>query len=157
MIEEKDLVRWGNIFVVSYPHLSLEYLVAFYQYLLILFMITHSRCNKVGICFYIKCVDHRLVQDLGSSPGTLSGCAPVHTHGSSHKNYGKLSRILSLRLWKTKERLHKWIHMHTCISLIMILLYFDEMFTSDILYGFVNFYVCTCWALAHNLHSWCRY
>ena len=39
------------------------------------------------------------------------------------KNYGKLSRSLSLRLWKTKERLHKWIHMHTCISLIMILLF----------------------------------
>ena len=38
MIEGKDLVRWGNIFVVSYPHLFLECLVAFYQYLLIPFM-----------------------------------------------------------------------------------------------------------------------
>ena len=76
----------------------------YYEYLLILFMITHSCCNKVGICFYVKCVDHRLMQDLGSSPGTLFGCAPVRTQGPSHKNYGKLSRSLSLRLWKTKER-----------------------------------------------------
>ena len=146
MIERKDLVRWENVIVVSYPHLFLECLVAFYQYPLILFMITHSCCNKVGICFYIKCVDHRLVQDLGSSPGTLSGCVPVRTQGPSHKSYGK-----------PKRDCIKWIHMHTCISLIMILLYFDGMFTSDILYGFVNFYVCTCWALAHNLRSWCRY
>lgn len=146
MIKGKDLVRRGNVIVVSYPHLFLECLVAFYQYPLILFMITHSCCNKVGICFYVKCVDHRLVQDQGSSPGTLSGCAPVRTQGPSHKSYGK-----------PKRDCIKWIHMHTCISLIMILLYFDEMFTSDILYSFVNFYVCTCWALAHNLRSWCRY
>ena len=157
MIEGKDLMRWGNVIVVSYPHLFLECLVAFYQYPLILFIITHSCCNKVEICFYIKCVDHRLVQDLGSSPGTLFGCTPVRTQGPSHKSYGKLSRSLSLKLWKTKERLHKWIHMHTCISLIMILLFFDEMFSFDILYGFVEFYVCPCWALAHNLRSWCRY
>ena len=99
-----------------------------------------------GNMFYVKCEDHRLVQDQGSSPGTLSGCAPVRTQGPSHKSYGK-----------PKRDCIKWIHMHTCISLIMILLYFDGMFTSDILYGFVNFYVCTCWALAHNLRSWCRY
>ena len=102
MIEGKDLVRWGNVIVVSYPHLFLECLMAFYQYLLILFMITYSCCNKVGICFYVKCVDHRLVQDHGSSLGTLFGCTPVRTQGPSHKNYGKLSRNLSLRLWKSK-------------------------------------------------------
>ena len=50
MIKGKDLVRWGNVIVVSYAHLFLECLVAFYQYPLILFMITHSCCNKVGIC-----------------------------------------------------------------------------------------------------------
>lgn len=49
-------------------------------------------------------------------PSTLFGCAPVRTQGPSHKSYGK-----------PKRDCIKWIHMHTCISLIMILLYFDEM------------------------------
>ena len=58
---------------------------------------------SIDTAYDVKCVDHRLVQDLGSSPGTLFGCALVRTQGLSHKNYGKLSRSLSLRLWKTKE------------------------------------------------------
>ena len=62
---------------------------------------------SIDTVYDVKCVDHRLVQDLGSSPGTLFGYAPVRTQGPSHKNYGKLSRSLSLKLWKTKERLHK--------------------------------------------------
>ena len=62
----------------------------------------------LGICLYVKCVNHRLVQDLGSSPGTLFGCAPVRTQGPSHKSYGKLSRSLSLGLWKNqREKLRK--------------------------------------------------
>ena len=44
-----------------------------------------------GSVFYNKCVDHRLVQDLGSSPGILFGRALVRTLGLSHK-----------KLWETQ-------------------------------------------------------
>ena len=47
---------------------------------------------SIDTAYDVKCVDHRLVQDLGSSPGTLFGCAPVCTQGPSHE-----------RLWETQQ------------------------------------------------------
>ena len=79
MIEGKDLVRWGNIFVVSYPHLFFRVLGGILSI-------------SIDTAYDVKCVHHRLMQDLGSSPGTLFGCAPVRTQGPSHKSYGKPKR-----------------------------------------------------------------
>jgi len=113
MTKGKYLVRRGNVIVVLYPHLFLECLVAFYRYPLILFMITHSCFIKVGICFYIKCVDHRLVQDLGSSPGTLSGCALVRTHGPSHEKI--MGNSVGVWVWSYGKPKRDCISEYICI------------------------------------------